>query len=123
MTIAGVDVGAMTLPEQDGRVLNRSLGIAAGGAMKIKKFRDPDNNITIILLKKTTTVKDNLITALLAAQTTTVVIAPDAHVNLGNGAGGSINAYWMDQQVNAQKASPDAWDITLLFRFGSIVSA
>lgn len=116
MTIAGQEVGAMALPEEDGRRLNRSVGITASGSVKIKKFRDEDRDILIVLKAKTTSVKDALFTAMAAAQTTTMSVDPDAHVDLGGGAGVAVNAYWIDDAYNATKDSHDAWTITLRFR-------
>lgn len=119
-TIAGVDCGGMGLPETDGRVLQRSIGTNAAGGLKIKKFRDPDSTFQFTLRGKTTTVKDNLATALLAAQTTTVAITPDSHINLGNGAGTLVNAYWLGPDLNQWvKDAHDAWTIPLIFRYSS----
>ena len=118
-TIAGVDVGAFGLPEQPVHVLNRSIGVAASGTVKIKKFRDADLEFVIVLNKKTTTLKNSIYTALAAAQTTTVVVDPDSQVDLGNGAGTAVNAYWVDANYEPSKDAHDAWDITMRFRYSS----
>ena len=118
-TIAGVDVGGFGLPEQQTRILNRSIGVAASGTVKIKKFRDADLEFMVKLNGKTTTVKNNLYTALAAAQTTTIAIAPDAHIDVGNGAGTTVNACWIDGNYEPSKTTHDFWDIILRFRYSS----
>lgn len=119
-SIAGVSVGAFELPEVDGRVLHRSLGVAWSGTMKVKKFRNPSRDIVIHLRAKSDSTVSSLATALLAAQHTTVAIAPDSHVNLGNGAGSTVNAYWIDEDMKTwQKNNHNAWDIRLTFRYSS----
>jgi hypothetical protein len=119
-TIASVDCGGMGLPETDGRKLQRSIGFDASGGITIKKFRDPDKTFQFTLRGKSTTVKNNLATALLAAQTTTVAITPDSHIDLGNGAGTLVNAYWLGPDLDQWvKDAHDAWTIPLVFKYSS----
>jgi hypothetical protein len=120
MTIASVDVGGSGLPESDGRTLQRSLGVAASGVVKIKKFRDPERVINFTLVGKTTTVKNNLATALIAAQDTTLAITPDAHIDFGNGAGTAVNVYWLGPDLTEwRKEINESWTIPLSFKYSS----
>jgi len=115
-TIAGVDVGAWALPEQPRRRLVRSIGFSQGGTVMIEEFRDPDAFFTISLVKKSLTTIELLYTALEAAQDTTVSCDPDAHIDLGAGAGAAVNAYWMDQEWAPTKDAHNSWNLTLTFK-------
>jgi len=119
MIIAGVSVGAMALPETPERILQRSIGVAWGGSVKIKKFRDADLEFTINLVSKSTALISSLYTALAAAQATTLVITPDSHVDLGNAVGASVNAYWISNSWTPRKNQHDAWDLQMRFRYSS----
>ena len=114
-TIAGVDVGAFSLPENDTRRQQRTLGEAWDGSFQFYKFGSSRRVITIPLRHKTTTVKDSLATALEADANYQVSIDPDSHVDLGGGAGTAITAQWIDTEFNAVKVNHDAWDIQLNF--------
>ena len=121
MTIAGVDVGAISLPESAPWRLNRSIGISESGTVKIKMYRVADKDIVIAVSGKSLTTRNALYTALAAAQTTTVVLTPDAHIDLGNGAGSSVNAYWLgpDPADAWQKDTHENWTLKLIFRYSS----
>ena len=121
MIIAGIDVGAVSLPESAPWRLQRSVGISESGAVKIKKFRDAEKDIVLSLVGKSLTLRNSLYVALAAAQTTTVVITPDAHIDLGNGAGASVNAYWLgpDPSGGWMKDAHDSWTMQLNFLYSS----
>lgn len=114
-TIAGRNVGAFRLPENDSRQQNVSVGQAADGSFKFYKFRASDRLITIVLVNKTTTLKNLIGSDLEGDADYTIAIVPDSHVDLGAGAGTSINAKWIDRQFNAVKVTHDSWTITLNF--------
>ena len=112
--IAGQTV-TFALPENDTRAQNVSVGQAADGSFKFYKFRASDRIISIPLRGLTTSLKDSLASALEADADYTVAIAPDSHVDLGGGAGVSINAKWIDKQFNAIKERHNFWSVTLNF--------
>jgi hypothetical protein len=121
-SIAGVTVRGFSQPAVDGRVLQRSIGEAASGSTKIKKFRDPDRLLNILLKGETLTTKNSLATALLAAQTTTVaiVITSESHIDLGNGAAATVNVYWLGPDLTEWKEIVyNNWEIPLLFKYSS----
>jgi hypothetical protein len=113
-TIAGVTV-TFALPENDTRQLSVSMGQSQDLSWQYKKIANPTRIIRIPLRGLTTTIKDNLITALLADADGNVSIDPDAHVNLGNGAGTAVNAQWVDQTVDFKKTTHDFWEGELTF--------
>jgi hypothetical protein len=115
MTIAGVDVGAETLPEVDDLKYQVSIGQASDGSFKRASVGDSYRNLQIILSHKTTTVKDALYAALEADADGVIVIAPDSHIDKGAGTGVSVTGLWLDTQRNATKTKHDAWDIVLNF--------
>lgn len=118
-TIAGVNVGSFSVPENPQRTLNRSVGISQGGAVKIVELRNPDRVFSVTLTHKTAALMESLYTALEAAQNTTVSIDPDVPVDLGNGSGTAVNAYWLDPAWSPVKSGHEDWDITLRFRYSS----
>jgi predicted deacylase len=118
-TIAGVTVPAFHLPEEDIAQLNVTRGKSQSGSMMIREFRASDKVFSITMTKVSDSTKASLKTALLAAVTTTVVVDPDAHIDLGNGAGTAVNAYWLDPAWRTPKQNHDAWDITLTFQYSS----
>ena len=115
-TIAGVDVGAFSLPENDTRRQQRTLGEAWDGSFQFYKFGASKRIITIILHGKTTAKKDELATALEADANYQVAIDPDSHVDLGGGAGTAITGQWLDDEFNATKGDHDFWDIIMNFQ-------
>ena len=121
-SIAGVTVRGFSQPAVDGRMLQRSIGDSASGSTKIKKFRDPDRMLNILLKGETLSTKNTLATALLAAQTTTVaiVITGETHIDLGNGGAATVNAYWLGPDTDQWKEIVyNPWEIPLLFKYSS----
>ena len=113
--IAGVDIGAFALPENDTRQQQVTLGEAWDNSFQFYKFGASRRVITIPLRNKTTAVKNSLATALEADANYQVTIDPDSHIDLGAGAGTAITAQWIDSEFNAVKTNHDAWSITLNF--------
>lgn len=115
-SIAGVTVPTFSLPENDTRKQNVTLGKATDGSFKFYKFRSSDRMITITVSAMTGTVKDALIAALEGDADYNVAIVPPSWVDLGAGAGTSINAQWIDPQFDARKSSHEFWTVTLNFQ-------
>src|SRR3990167_1405863 len=116
--IAGQTV-TFGLPENDTRRQNVTLGQAWDGTFKFFKLRASDKFISIPIRGLTTANKESLLDALEADANYQVTIAPDSHVDLGNGAGTSIVAQWIDRETNFQKTTHDFWSGSLSFIYVS----
>jgi hypothetical protein len=114
-TIAGVDVGAFALPQEDRRKQNISLGQAADGTFSKRVLRAPDEMFRIILKGKSTSTKNSLRTALEADADGNVSIDPDSGTDLGGGDGTAVNAQWVDPEFVAVKDNYESWTITMNF--------
>ena len=115
-TIAGVTTPEFSLPENDTRQQNVTIGKAVDGTFKRLKYRTSDRTTTITLKKMSTAVKDSLGAALEADVDGSVSIAPSAHIDLGSGAGTTITAQWLDPVFDARKTSHEFWTVTLNFQ-------
>ena len=113
-TIAGVTV-TFGLPEDDTREQNDVIARASDGTFKYYKYRTSDRLLSIPISGLTTTQKSALIDALEADADKTVAIDPDAHVDLGGGAGTAINAKWLDPVARFVKGQHEFWSGVLNF--------
>jgi len=117
-TIAGVTV-TFALPENDTRNQNVIVGEAEDGSNKYFKHRASDKIIVIPIRGLTTTTKESLLDALEADADRVITIVPDSHVDLGNGVGTSITAFWLDTDLDFRKTRHDFWEGSLTFKYVS----
>ena len=115
-SIGTVDVGAFGLPDDEPRMRRTTVGTDAAGGVHALKINTNLRDIAIILRHKTSAVMASLEIFMWANEAVDITITPDAHVDLGNGAGTAITAKWMDGGFNLKKVTHDAWDIVLTFR-------
>lgn len=103
------------MPENDTREQLVTTGQAQDLSWKMFKYGVSNKVISIPLKSLTTTTKESLLDALEADANYQVTIAPDSHVDLGNGAGTSIVAMWVDKIPNFIKNTHNSWDGVLNF--------
>lgn len=113
-TIAGVTV-TFALPENDTRQQLVTVGQSQDLSWKMFKYGVSNKIISIPIRGLTTTTKESLLDALEADANYQVTIAPDSQVDLGNGAGTSITAQWIDGVVDFKKTNHNFWEGVLNF--------
>ena len=114
VTIFGVDIGTFVFPDGQSRPQNISVGRATDGSWQFKKFRASDRDL-VIAVKLSTAAKNTLLDALEADANYQGAIVPPSNIDLGGGAGVSVNVQWLGQYEESKiLGGPAASDLHLL---------
>ena len=118
VTIFGVDVGTFVFPDGQNRPQNISVGRASDGSFQFKKFRASDREL-VIGVKLSTTSKNTLIDTLEADANYQGAVVPPANIDLGAGAGNSVNVQWaghyQEEKILSGPAASDMWLVVFYF--------
>jgi hypothetical protein len=114
-TIFGVTT-TFAFPEEHTSSQNVSVGRSAAGTFKFLQYRSADRLIPIHLRLISQSTMLALKAALEGATNHQGAIVPDANIDLGNGAGTSVTAQWMDKQFAASRNDPN-WNVDLNFGY------
>lgn len=119
MTIGTVNMGTRSHPATDEPMRWISAGLSAAGDVTVFDFGRTQQDVPIYFRLKSDTQRTTLKTQL---ETTSkpwglVSVTPDANDDLGIGASGAVNLYYVANSFKAQRVSGTLlWHINVLFR-------